>query len=159
MKHEKEPLYRRVNTRALRCTHNRGGDFRHARNTKRAAANDATRGRMQGRSDRGLDYTPLFRFLLSRVGTSWDAVHREALARLDHEDPIYWLVARREEDKQAHVRVGESTYFSGLFVDADGILQRVDEALRIESLVPSCACCTHTFNGVPFVQRYRPTPP
>ena len=122
MKHEKEPLYRRVNTKALRCTHKRGGDFRHARNTKRVTTNDEKRGRMQGRSDRGLDYTPLFRFLLSRIGTRWDEVHAEAVARLDREEPIFWLVARREEDKQARVRVGESTYFSGLFVDADGLL-------------------------------------
>lgn len=154
MKHEKEPLYRRVNTKALRCTRNRGGDFRHARNTKRLATSDDKRGRMQGRSDRGLDYTPLFRFLLSRIGTRWDEVHAEAIARLDREAPIYWLVARREEDKQARVRVGESTYFSGLFVDADGLLQRVDEALSVSSLSPSCACCTHTFNGIPFARKF-----
>ncbi len=155
MKHEKEPLYRRVNTKALRCTHNRGGDFRHDRNTKRTTTSDDVKhGRMQGRSDRGLDYTPLFRFLLSKVGMRWDEVHAEAIARLDREAPIYWLVAHREEDKQAHVRVGESTYFSGLFVDADGLLQRVDEALSARSLSPSCDCCTHTFNGVPFVRKF-----
>lgn len=154
MKHHKEPLYRRVNTKALRCKHNCGGDFRHERNSKREKASDATRGRMQGRSDRGLDYTPLFRFLLSRIGSRWDDVHAEAIARLDREAPIYWIVARREEDKSSIVRVGESTYFSGLFIDEQGLLQRVDETLRIESLVPSCACCTHTWNGVPFVRPF-----
>lgn len=157
MKHEKAPLYRRVNTKALRCTHKHGGDFRNERNTKRLSGDDAKRGRMQGRSDRGLDYTPLFRFLLSRVGTRWDEVHAEAVARLDREAPIDWLVARREEDKQARVRVGESTYFSGLFVDDNGLLQRVDEALSVESLSPSCACCTHTFDGVPFVRKFEAT--
>ncbi|MDP1183677.1 hypothetical protein Q6285_30915, partial [Klebsiella pneumoniae] len=66
---------------------------------------------------RGLDYTPLFRFLLSRVGQDWDEVYSEAVARLDLKDPIFWMVALREMDEQDYIRAGEASYFSGLKVD------------------------------------------
>ncbi|HET7230788.1 MAG TPA: hypothetical protein VFJ16_12340 [Longimicrobium sp.] len=108
---------------------------------------------MHAKRRRGLDYTPLFRFLLSRVGSKWDDVHREAAARLDRPDPIFWLVARNEHARREMVRVGESSYFSGLYVDDDGILRIVQPDLRAENLTPSCTCCTHTFNGVRFGSR------
>ena len=114
------------------------------------ARSDAVRGAMHGKHRRGLDYTPLFRFLLSRVGSEWDGVYREAVARLDRPDPIFWLVARHEHERREMVRVGESSYFSGLYVDDAGILRIVNPDLRPEDLSPSCDCCTHTLNGVRF---------
>lgn len=148
---EKAPLYRKVNTRARGVRHRTGGDFRHERRTKRGAGATADgRGTMHGTVRRGLDYTPLFRFLLSRVGAPWADVHREAVARLDREDPIYWMVALREEDRRDVVLFGERTFFSGLYVDADDVLRVVNPALRASDLEPLCACCTHTFNGVRF---------
>lgn len=141
----KKPLYRKVNTRARGVRHRTGGDYRHERNTKNA---DQRRGSMHGTTQRGLDYTPLFRFLLSKVGEPWDAVHSEAVARLDRPDPIFWMVALHEADRKPMIRVGESTYYSGLFVDEDGRLQRVDPTLGPEDITPGCTCCTHTFNGV-----------
>lgn len=156
----KEPLYRKVNTRARGVHHDHGGDYRHRRSRDSDAleegADPATRGGMQGGRRRGLDYTPLFRFLLARVGDPWEEVHREALARLDRPEPIFWLVARSEHERRAHVRVGESSYWSGLFVDAEGRLQRVDPTIGPETLEPACGCCTHTFNGVRFTRPWRP---
>ncbi len=105
---------------------------------------------MRGKARRGLDYTPLFRFLLSRAGATWDSVYSEAIGRLDRPDPIFWLVARHESERRDMVRVGESTWFSGLFVDEDGILRLVNPGLRAEDLMPDCSCCTHTLNGVRF---------
>jgi hypothetical protein len=151
---EKKPLYRKVNTRARGVHHDVGGEFRHDRNTKRVKTSDETRGPMRGRDDRGLDYTPLFRLLMSSVGKNWDAVFGEAVSRLDRQDPIFWLVAQTEAEKQEVVRVGESTYFSGLFVDDKNTLQIVNPRLSVEQLTPSCACCTHTFNGVPFTRKW-----
>jgi hypothetical protein len=144
----KEPLYRKVNTQTHGVHHPIGGDYR----TERSADvhHDASRGSMHGRARRGRDYTPLFRFLLSRVGSEWNAVYSEAVDRLDGPDPIFWLVAKREEEGSAMVRIGESSYYSGLFVDDAGILRRVDPDLRAEDLVPFCDCCTHTLNGVRF---------
>lgn len=147
----KEPLYRRVNTTAHGVHHRTGGDYR----ASRGKDDRSGRGSMHGTTRRGLDYTPLFRFLLSRVGEDWDAVHSEAVARLDRLEPIFWLVARTESERRPFVCIGESSYYSGLMVDEAGRLALVDPGLTVEQMEPSCACCTHTFNGVPFVRTYR----
>ena len=102
---------------------------------------------MFGTNKRGLDYTPLAKFLLSKVGCNWDEVFSEAVSRLDKQEPIFWLVALHDNKKKDIVRVGESAYFSGLFVDEEGILQLVNPALKAVDMKPSCTCCTHTFNG------------
>jgi hypothetical protein len=151
----KEPLYRRVNTTARGVHHNRGGEYRWSRGKDDRFA----RGAMSKGKHRGLDYTPLFRFLLSKVGHDWDAVHSEAVARLDRPEPIFWLVARTADERQPFVRIGESTYYSGLYVDPEGRLARVAPDLGVEDMRPVCGCCTHTFNGVPFVRKYDPDAP
>lgn len=102
----------------------------------------------------GLDYTPLYRFLLSKVGQQWDDVFSEAIARLDNPEPIFWMVALNGADRRDIVRTGESSYFSGLFVDDDGLLQRVNPDLSIEDMEPKCPCFTHTFNGERYVRVY-----
>ena len=145
----KKPLYRRVNTRARGVHHDHGGDFRHSRNQKGEPPRQMSRGRK-----RGLDYTPLFRFLLSKEGQLWEPVYREAASRLDRTEPIFWLVARPGEAGTAVVRIGESSYYTGLFVDEGGRLRRVDPGIGPESLAPGCPCCTHTLNGVPFTRPF-----
>lgn len=154
-KTHKDPLFRKVNTRALRVRHRFGGDYRHERNTKQESRSESTRQSMHGKKRRGLDYTPLFRFLLSKVGAEWDGVFSEAVSRLDRPDPIFWLVALREQDRKEYICIGESTYFSGLYVDTEGYLRVVNPDLRIENMTPSCRCCTHTFNGVAFARPFR----
>lgn len=149
-----EPLYRKVNTRARHVFHDHGGDYRHRRNTEKERVSAATRGRMRGKLRRGLDYTPLARFLLSKVGEDWDDVFREASARLDSTEPIFWMVARQPREREGYVGMGETTYYSGLFVDDDNRLRKVDPTIGPETLKPSCPCCTYTFNGVRFVQKY-----
>lgn len=156
---EKKLLYRKVNTRARGVHHRSGGDYRHERNSRRERASveaEVTRGTMHGKEQRGLDYTPLFRFLLSKVGEDWTSVHSEAVSRLDREEPIYWMVARTEAERRLLVRSGESTFYSGLCIDNDGKLAKVAPELRNEDLWPFCPCCTHTFNGVPFVRKFSP---
>ncbi|MEM7695105.1 MAG: hypothetical protein AAF318_11685 [Pseudomonadota bacterium] len=147
-----------MNTRARNVWHKSGPDFRHRRHGKRTDA-DPRNGAMRQGVERGRDYTPLYRFLVSKVGEPFDAVHQEAIARLDQEEPIWHLVARSEAEKRAIVGVGESTYWTGLFVE-DGILKLVDETVGPEQLNPTCPCCTHTLNGVrftrPFTEYHRP---
>jgi hypothetical protein len=155
-KQQKAPLFRSVNTTAHGVHHQDGGDFRDQRKARGDAVQWATRQIMSGRKRRGLDYTPLFRFLLSKVGEDWHAVHAEAKSRLDSPDPIFWLVARTPAEERDCVRVGESSYFSGLKVDEQGKLQRVDPTLGPERLKPDCKCCTHTFNGLRFTQAFNP---
>lgn len=152
----KKPLYRRVNTRARNVDHHHGGDYRHQRNTNRERDSDETRGSMRRRQRRGLDYTPLFQYLLSKIGEDWREVFSEAAARLDTTEPIFWMVARQPHERQDSVRVGESTHYSGLYVDEAGRLQAVNPELGPHNLEPSCSCCTHTFNGVRLTRKYRP---
>lgn len=149
----KPPLYRKVNTTAHGARHRRGGAYRDERNTKRQALSEATRQSMRSHQ-RGRDYTPLFKFLLSKVGQRWDDVYSEAVRRLDRSEPIFWLVALHEHERQKYVLVGESSYYSGLYVDGDGVLQIVDPSIGPSSLLPLCKCCTHTFNGLPFTRAF-----
>jgi hypothetical protein len=146
MDREKPKLYRKVNTKAKGVRHDFGGDFKDSRNSKRETL-EQVKGTMFGTKERGLDYTPLFKFLLSKVGSNWNDVFSEAKSRLDKQEPIFWIVALHEENKKDYVRIGESTYFSGLFVDNNGVLQLVNPDLKAVDMKPFCDCCTHTFNG------------
>ena len=141
----KEPLYRKVNTRTHHVRREAGGEFRH----ERRSGNDweTTRGSMHPNTKHGHDYTPLHRFLLSRVGKPWVEVHSEAISRIDDESQIWWMVAAPGEARRDCVRTGENSYFSGLFIDDDGVLRVVDPELSAKTFLPSCSCCTHTFNG------------
>lgn len=143
---QKEPLYRKVNTRARNVHHNFGGDFKYSRNKKQETI-EQTKGTMFGKKERGLDYTPLFKFLLSKVGLEWNEIFSEAKSRLDKTEPIFWLVALSENAKQDVVRIGESSYFSGMYIDDEGILQLSNPTLKPTELKHYCECCTHTFNG------------
>ena len=155
MRGQKELLYRRVNTRTHHVKHGpEAAEARWDRNTKAARADDRKRGSMHPGHRHGLDYTPLFRFLLSRVGQDWTAVRSEAAARLDREDPIFWLVAQGPQEEQDFVRIGHSSFWSGLKVDGANRLVRVAPALNLDDMVPYCTCCTHTLNGERFTRSF-----
>lgn len=151
----KEPLYRKDNKTAYGYRHNIPvGDYATQRQSKKTLENPVQHESMGGKKQRGMDYTPLFRFLISKAGQNWDLVFSEAKRRLDKEDPIFWLVALRENEKKPIVRIGGSACWSGLYVDEYNILRIVDPTLDINKMYPSCACCTHTFNGKVFPNRY-----
>jgi hypothetical protein len=156
MRRRPEPLYRRVDTTAHGVRRQLLEPYR--RPTGAPTDDAPTMGPMgRGSRSRGYrDYTPLFRFLLARVGSPWPEVEAEAVRRLDRRDPIDWIVATEESRRQPYVRTGESSYFSGLFVDDDAVLRVVDPTVGPSSLEPTCGCCTHTFNGVPFTRRWVP---
>ena len=146
MNKKKPKLYRKVNTRTMNVRHNFGGNFSESRNKKRESL-EQTKGKMFGKKERGLDYTPLFKFLLSKVGSDWNEVFSEAKSRLDKEEPIFWIVALYENEKEDYIRSGESSYYSGLYVDDNGVLQITSPNLKAIDMKPFCDCCTHTFNG------------
>jgi hypothetical protein len=154
---DKEPLYRKVNTTARGVHHLHGGDFSNERKASTSIKLETKRAAVHGKKQRGLDYTPLFKFLLSKVGLPWNGIHSEALSRLDREEPIFWLVAMQAEEKKEYLRVGEASYYSGMYVDDEGRLQLVNSKLGPESLAPQCQCCTHTFNGIRFTRKYDPS--
>ena len=142
-------LYRKVNTKAVGIRHRFGGDYKYSRH-KRQESLEQVKGTMFGKKHRGLDYTPLFRFLLSKVGGNWDEIFSEAKSRLDRIEPIFWVVALNEHERKDYVRVGDNTYVSGMYVDENGLLQLCNPTLSAADMTPFCNCCTHTFNGVVF---------
>jgi hypothetical protein len=141
----KNPLYRKVNSRAGRSCHG-GGDFKHDRNTKKFKNFGGSLAKMKLGKRHGLDYTPLYKFLLSKVGQPYEEVYKEAISRLDNPEPIKHIVRKQNDD--GYVRVGESSWYSSLFEDDDGILRVVDPKINASNFKPMCNCCTHTFNGV-----------
>ncbi len=150
MKKEIKPLYRKE-ADARNNHHHKGGDAKYDRNTKKGLSKN-----MKKDVQRGLDYTPLYKFLLSKVGQDWDTIHSEAVSRLDKEEPIYHIVSVNELVKREYAICGESSYYSHLYVDENNLLQKVNPNLNHTSLHPACNCCTHTFNGIPFVKKYNP---
>lgn len=154
MRQRKKPLYRSVNTRTHGVRHGSGKKARWERHTKASANHQAMNGSMHSGQRHGFDYTPLFKFLLSRVGRNWDEVHSEVVSRLDHEDPINWMVASELSRGSRYFRADESSYFSGLYVDESNVLAIVDPELTPETMRPFCACCTHTLNGVRLTTPY-----
>lgn len=105
----------------------------------------------------GWDYTPLFKYLLSKVGQPWNDVYKEVKLRVNSVIPIYWMVSKNKnkDDLSGYIRVGESTYYSTLYVDEKGLLQYVDKSINETTLEPNCKCCTHTFNGKKFTKKYK----
>lgn len=81
------------------------------------------------------------------MGKDWTGVQSEAVSRLDKSEPIYWMVALNEDDKEECVLLGENSYYSGLYVDENNLLQKVSPDFKPESIYIGCTCCTHTFNG------------
>jgi hypothetical protein len=143
--HEKKLLYRKENTRT-HGVRRKGGDWRWERHSKAALSDDRKTAGMAPDLRNRYDYTPLARFLLSRVGQNWTVTHSEAVSRLDREEPIWWLVARNDIEKQDYVRWGEDSYFSGLYVDDENVLRRVDPNLTADNFPRDTFGC-RTFNG------------
>lgn len=109
----KKKLYRResVTSRGPIAS---GGKYRWERHGKQVDDEQLPlRESMHGQIQHGMDYTPLFQFLLSKVGQPWNEVHSEAVSRLDKEAPIFYLVALHRKNWQSYVCCGESSYYSG----------------------------------------------
>jgi len=148
-----KPLYRKENTRVRAAwrIHNVGSDAKYDRHTKSGMKKS-----MKKNVERGLDYTPLYNYLISMVGHDWNEVHSYAIARLDKPDPIGHIVIKLNDISKGdgYVRNGESSYYSALYIDENNILQKVNPELKNEDLYPSCQCCTHTFNGKPLIRKW-----
>ena len=79
--------------------------------------------------------------------------------RIIDKNAIYHIVnihiKNPEEIEYPFVRIGESSYYSLLYVDKRGLLQKVDDKFNETSMEPICSCCTHTFNGKKFTKKYQ----
>jgi len=143
-----EPLYRKEKKTGL-STHYyvvTGSDYRRTRNSKKQKEFDGHKQPMNT-GKWGVDYTPLYRYLLSKVGQKWADVYSAVCARLpiEHREAIGYMVVTDTDNP--YFRYGENSYFSTLTVK-DGILVKVDGE---KSFIPpppiKSVCSTYTFNG------------
>lgn len=99
----KKKLYRRESVTSKGAIAS-GGEYRWGRHGKQADDEQLPlRESMHGRIQHGMDYTPLFQFLLSKVGQPWNEVHSEAVSRLDKPAPIFYLVALHRKNWRSYV--------------------------------------------------------
>jgi len=153
----KKPLFRKENKSSL-STHYyviKGGDFRHERHTKEMKNFQGNKKNMNPKNNLGYDYTPLYRFLQSKVGKPWNDVHAEAVSRLNGKEgeknifylvyPDLTIVHPLHGKVPPIVRLGEGSMYHSLTVDENGILQFIDKNAKCE--LSLCSCCTHTLNG------------
>lgn len=155
-----KPLYRKVNRKSsyqCRCTEAKGGRFAWARHSKAMRQFDGrrlpTRNAKSPYMTDGYDYTPLYRYLLSRVGEPWDDIYAYVKPRLNTTEPIWWLVSRTgfPKDNLSFCRIGEGSYWSRLWIDPEGRLQKVDPTHSHTE--PDCQCHTYSFDGSRIVGR------
>ncbi|WP_071842739.1 hypothetical protein [Cedecea neteri] len=143
-------LYRSVNTTTRHRSNNPGAEYRWERNRKKVGDELlAKRETMHGRQKRGRDYTPLFYFLIKQIGKPWNDIFSEVCGRLDTTEPVFWLVALHERQRRDLVCIGESSFYPGLFVDENGVLQQVNPSITRKDVKVTCRCCTHTYIGEP----------
>ena len=94
----------------------------------------------------GYDYTPLFRYLLSRVGDLWEDIYTYVKPRLNTTEAIWIMVSRSGYPQESsYFCLSEGSYWSQLWIDDEGRLQRVDPTQANAS--PGCWCHTYSFNG------------
>ena len=154
MKKDIKPLYRKERQTRYNNQKHSGGDFRHERNTKEMETFEGTHKSMK-KGQYGYDYTPLYRFLQSKVGQNWNKVHSEAVSRLngkEGEEHIFYLVYPDLTIIRPHnlgiqeiVHLGEESMYHTLTVDEDGNLQYINKDAKWE--YDLCSCCTHTLDG------------
>jgi len=150
MNRDKKPLYRKENKTSLQTKYyvETGSEYRYTRNSKKNLNSDKTHEPMTS-GQHGYDYTPLYKFLLSKVGQEWDKVFSEAKSRLGKVEPIFYLVALHEEDKRDVVNIHVNNSYSGLYVTDEGILEKVNPDAQPHIAI--CTCHTYSFNGKPII--------
>lgn len=148
-------LYRKVNRKPSFQTH--GSDYkkihfrweRHTKKSKNLALEGVNKIPMKkGKSrvmENGYDYTPLFKYLLKQVGRKWDDVYSEVIPRLNTTEPVFWMVDVNNIDDEEYFKAGETSFYSKLYVDDNGILCKVNP--KLSNIHPNCNCHTYTFNG------------
>lgn len=156
MNKEKELLYRKIDRKSSyqnHYDHSKKVNYRWFRNTKKSkylAKEGVNFIPMKSKKTtcitNGYDYTPLFHFLLSKIGHNWNDVYSEVVKRLNTTEPIFWMVSiNNNEEKGDFFRYGEGGYYNKLYIDDNGILQKVNP--NLSNITPLCDCHTHSFNG------------
>lgn len=165
---KEKPLWRKINTTA------HGHNFRAGEKYQRGKKESIKEKSKMTSSQKfhGLDFSPLFGYLRKNVGKEWDIIYSNVIKRIPKEytfnngrftNPIWWGVLKHKEylglsdfdKKNGFFISGESSYYSLLYIDENGILQYVSPDLSVEDIKPTCTCCTHTFNGKQIPKVYK----
>jgi hypothetical protein len=125
----KEKLYRKINKKSLSTKYyvKKGGEY----SWKRSKVNcDLEYPMFESMKSKklGRDYTPLYRFLESKIDQVWNDIYSECVKRLDTTDPIWWVVVNSDLSIIKHnynniVRIGQGSYCQRLYINKDGILK------------------------------------
>lgn len=152
-------LVRKVNTTAHGVRHGQTKkDYSQLRNR---SVEDPVKTKMTSGVEHGLDYTPLIMFLIKHTGEKWDDVKSKIKNRVPNLSVLDWFVFEEESEiefdniRYHYQRVGESSFYSAMYVSESGILKKVNELFNVESLPITCSCCTHTFNGKVSKNKYK----
>jgi glutathione peroxidase-family protein len=128
-------LIRKVNRKS---SFEKSQHYRYIRHTKAQLAFDGNFQPMKRSKKNGVNYHPLFQWLLSKVGQNWDKVYSEACKRVPQEfrETIFYMVNTHAIKKDGIVvdskgqalhstfRFGEARHFKQLYVNK-GILTKV----------------------------------
>jgi hypothetical protein len=147
----KKPLWRKLNKEKSYKTHDLKVGAEYDRGTK-----DGVKRSMHTTKHHLKDYTPLYKYLLKHVGEDFDKICSDVYPRIDDRERI-WDIIDRNGSHDLHSRVcnvGGNSYYSTLIIDEDNILQIKTPELKNSDLWPDCGCCTHTFNGVVYVNKF-----
>ena len=132
-------LYRNENTgsRLSHLVYGKGSKYKYERHTKRTLEDAAMGVRRKGMNPHKVgitayDYTPLFKYLLTHaIGKKADEVRAWVKPRLNSMEPFDWMVHDHngEKPEKSWFRAGENSYWSQLYVDSEGIIQKADPNL------------------------------
>jgi hypothetical protein len=128
---EIKPLYRKENKRSLRTSYyvKTGGEARWYRNSKQEKEdieNEVTRQKIP-KKKLDMDFSPFYNYLVSNVGSNADEVFRNAVPRMPDVATTKqcWDYMFGKDSGEIH-RMGENSYWSALYVDDEGLIQKID---------------------------------
>jgi hypothetical protein len=150
-KSNKHKLYRQHSYSSFCQQTNFNPRYKHERNRKKIKIDEEDFVDRKPQFKKGMnnhfDYTPLFKFLHSKVGQKFDEVFSEAKSRLDKTEPIFWIVQKELDLERAIARVGENSCYHTMYVDEQGLLQFVDKTAKLADELYSVWKYTRTLNG------------
>ena len=144
-----DKLYKKQNNKSLMTRNYQpfNPEFKWKRNSKEMKNFDGNKQSMTSKKHER-DYTPLFLFLIASVGNKADDVYSIAKRRSDERFQEYWNYMF---DGSEFHRMGENSYYSGLMIDENGLIQKVDPTLegRLDQFMYDAGYdkWTQSFNG------------
>lgn len=182
MNFKDKQLYRSANKSTYQntLTEKTAKHFRYTRNTKIMSGSIVKRGKMQPNNNLGYDYTPLIKFLFSRLNQNFDITFSEINLILNNGlhkpkvkteilSMINVLVHKQViindnivNDNNGNIlssffRFGEATYYDSFYIDNDNNLKLIKDITKeiFEFCDYACHCHTHSYNGKKYINKIK----